>query len=187
MSAHRRGDARRGAARRGGLIEGEDSEYGLFVKTVDGITANEDNQEWWSLTIDGEMAMTGVDSTPSRTAASTIHADGGVLIAPASHSAQRRARRCAARGAGGACTPAEYRACLFARRAVHARTRPLWWPTHSRCLSFRGAALRLRPVVVLLPLYLGGSCGACPSVPADGIAARLGAALRLFTGSFSAR
>lgn len=47
-----------------GLIEGEDSEYGLFVKTVDGITANEDNQEWWSLTIDGEMAMTGVDSTP---------------------------------------------------------------------------------------------------------------------------
>lgn len=47
-----------------GLIAGEDSEYGLFVNTVDGITANADNQEWWCLTIDGETAMTGVDSTP---------------------------------------------------------------------------------------------------------------------------
>lgn len=47
-----------------GLIEGDDSEYGLFVNTVDGITANADNQEWWCLTIDGETAMTGVDSTP---------------------------------------------------------------------------------------------------------------------------
>ena len=47
-----------------GLIEGDDSEYGLFVNTVDGITANDDNQEWWCLTIDGETAMTGVDSTP---------------------------------------------------------------------------------------------------------------------------
>lgn len=47
-----------------GLIEGDEGEYGLFVKTVDGITANDDNQEWWCLTIDGETAMTGVDSTP---------------------------------------------------------------------------------------------------------------------------
>lgn len=47
-----------------GLIAGEDSEYGLFVKTVDGITVNDANQEWWCLTIDGETAMTGVDSTP---------------------------------------------------------------------------------------------------------------------------
>lgn len=47
-----------------GLIEGDEGEYGLFVKTVDGITANADNQEWWCLTIDGETAMTGVDSTP---------------------------------------------------------------------------------------------------------------------------
>lgn len=45
-----------------GLIEGEDSEFGLFVKTVDGITASGD--EWWRLTIDGEMTETGVDSTP---------------------------------------------------------------------------------------------------------------------------
>ena len=47
-----------------GLIEGEDSQYGLFIKTVDGYTADESNQEWWNLTVDGESAMTGIDSTP---------------------------------------------------------------------------------------------------------------------------
>lgn len=47
-----------------GLIAGEDSQYGLFVKTVDGYTVNEGNQEWWNLTVDGESAMTGIDSTP---------------------------------------------------------------------------------------------------------------------------
>ena len=47
-----------------GLIEGEESEYGLFVTEVDGIEADSANQEWWCLTINGEMASTGVDSTP---------------------------------------------------------------------------------------------------------------------------
>ena len=47
-----------------GLIEGEDSQYGLFVKAVDGYTADEGSQEWWCLTVDGETAMTGIDSTP---------------------------------------------------------------------------------------------------------------------------
>ena len=47
-----------------GLIEGDDSEYGLFVNTVDGITANDDNQEWWCLTKGGQSVNTGVDSTP---------------------------------------------------------------------------------------------------------------------------
>ena len=47
-----------------GLIEGEKSEYGLFVTKVDGIEADSANQEWWCLTINGEMASTGVDSTP---------------------------------------------------------------------------------------------------------------------------
>lgn len=47
-----------------GLIEGEDGEYGLFVKTVGGITADDANQEWWCLTKGGEAVMTGVDSTP---------------------------------------------------------------------------------------------------------------------------
>ena len=46
------------------LIEGEEGQYGLFVKTVDGYTVDESNQEWWCLTVDGETAMTGIDSTP---------------------------------------------------------------------------------------------------------------------------
>lgn len=46
-----------------GLIEGEESEYGLFVKTVDGETADDGAQEWWCLTKGGEMWSEGVDST----------------------------------------------------------------------------------------------------------------------------
>lgn len=48
-----------------GLIEGEEGAYGLYVKVVDGITADYDvDQSWWGLYKDGEMLMTGVDSTP---------------------------------------------------------------------------------------------------------------------------
>ncbi len=46
------------------LIEGTESEYGLFVLTVDGETVNGDNQEWWCFTENGESLMTGVDMTP---------------------------------------------------------------------------------------------------------------------------
>lgn len=47
-----------------GLISGEDSEYGLMVDTVNGITLNYDTDGmYWALYIDGEYAMTGVDST----------------------------------------------------------------------------------------------------------------------------
>jgi len=47
-----------------GLIEGEDSEYGLYVKTVNGITADYTTDGvYWAFYIDGEYAMTGVDST----------------------------------------------------------------------------------------------------------------------------
>ena len=46
------------------LIAGETSEYGLYVKTVNGITADYNvDQTYWAFYIDGEMAMTGVDST----------------------------------------------------------------------------------------------------------------------------
>lgn len=45
-----------------GLIDGEDSEYGLYVKTVDGITADFDTDgTYWAFYINGEMASTGVD------------------------------------------------------------------------------------------------------------------------------
>ena len=47
-----------------GLIAGEDSEYGMFVKTVDGYTADDAKQEWWCFTQDGGQVNTGVDTTP---------------------------------------------------------------------------------------------------------------------------
>jgi hypothetical protein len=46
------------------LIKGEESAYGLFVKEVDGVAANDANQEWWMFTKGGEMLNTGVDDTP---------------------------------------------------------------------------------------------------------------------------
>lgn len=46
------------------LIAGETSEYGLYVKTVNGITADYDvDKTYWAFYIDGEYATTGVDST----------------------------------------------------------------------------------------------------------------------------
>lgn len=46
------------------LLEGDETEYGLFIKTVNGITVNPDNEEWWCITKKGETVMTGVDITP---------------------------------------------------------------------------------------------------------------------------
>ena len=44
------------------LIAGDESEYGLYVKKVNGITADFDvDQSYWAFYINGEMAMTGVD------------------------------------------------------------------------------------------------------------------------------
>ncbi|MBE5875743.1 MAG: DUF4430 domain-containing protein [Lachnospiraceae bacterium] len=46
------------------LIAGEEGEYGLYVKTVNGITADYDvDQTYWAFYINGEYASTGVDST----------------------------------------------------------------------------------------------------------------------------
>ena len=47
-----------------GLIEGEESQYGLYVKKVNGILADYDvDQTYWGFYVDGEYAMSGVDST----------------------------------------------------------------------------------------------------------------------------
>ncbi len=47
-----------------GLLEGEDSEFGLYVKKVNGIEADYDkDQYYWAFYINGEYAMTGVDTT----------------------------------------------------------------------------------------------------------------------------
>lgn len=46
------------------LISGEDSEYGLFVKEVNGITADYGvDQTYWAFYVDGEYAMSGIDTT----------------------------------------------------------------------------------------------------------------------------
>lgn len=46
------------------LIEGEDGQYGLYVKKVNGITADYDKDgTYWAFYVDGEYAMTGVDLT----------------------------------------------------------------------------------------------------------------------------
>lgn len=46
------------------LIEGEESAYGLYVKTVNGITVDYDKDgKYWAFYVDGEYASAGVDST----------------------------------------------------------------------------------------------------------------------------
>lgn len=48
-----------------GLIAGDEGNYGLYVKTVNGITVDYDEDgKYWAFYIDGEYAATGVDSTP---------------------------------------------------------------------------------------------------------------------------
>lgn len=49
-----------------GYVKNEQSDYGLYIKTVygpfkNGRTADDSKEEWWSLTKDGEMLMTGAD------------------------------------------------------------------------------------------------------------------------------
>lgn len=47
-----------------GLIEGEQGDYGLYVKVVNGVTADYDvDGHYWAFYVDGEYASTGVDTT----------------------------------------------------------------------------------------------------------------------------
>lgn len=48
----------------GGVVEDNQSSYGLYILTADGETADESAQEWWNITRDGESLTTGADSTP---------------------------------------------------------------------------------------------------------------------------
>ena len=46
------------------LIAGEEGAYGLYVKVVNGMTADFDvDQSYWAFYINGEYAMSGVDTT----------------------------------------------------------------------------------------------------------------------------
>ena len=47
-----------------GLIAGEDGPYGLYVKTVNGITVDYDTDgKYWAFYVNGEYATSGVDTT----------------------------------------------------------------------------------------------------------------------------
>lgn len=47
-----------------GVIEGEEGDYGLYIKVVNGITADYDaDGVYWAFYVDGEYAMTGADMT----------------------------------------------------------------------------------------------------------------------------
>ena len=46
-----------------GLIEGEEGAYGLYVKTVNGMTIGDNESAYWALYQNGEYSMTGVDTT----------------------------------------------------------------------------------------------------------------------------
>ena len=48
-----------------GLIEGEEGQYGLYVKTVNGVTADyEKDGTYWALYVNDDYALKGVDLTP---------------------------------------------------------------------------------------------------------------------------
>ncbi|MCH5209527.1 MAG: DUF4430 domain-containing protein [Oscillospiraceae bacterium] len=47
-----------------GLIDGEEGQYGLYVKTVNGITADYDKDGvYWAFYVNDEYASAGIDST----------------------------------------------------------------------------------------------------------------------------
>jgi hypothetical protein len=53
----------RGALEQEGLVSGVEMEYGLWVQTVDGETADDSQEQWWGFTKSGEYVETGVDAT----------------------------------------------------------------------------------------------------------------------------
>ena len=47
-----------------GLIAGEMGDYGMYIKVVNGVTADYDiDQSYWAFWINGEYTMSGVDTT----------------------------------------------------------------------------------------------------------------------------
>ena len=47
-----------------GMVEGEDGEYGLYIKTVNGVTVDYDTDgKYWAFYVNGEYATKSVDQT----------------------------------------------------------------------------------------------------------------------------
>lgn len=48
-----------------GVLEGEDGPYGIYIKAINGVTADyETDGTYWAFYINGEYAMTGAEVTP---------------------------------------------------------------------------------------------------------------------------
>ena len=48
-----------------GIVDGEKSDFGLYVKTVNGITLDYDeDHKYWALYVNGEPVDSGIDATP---------------------------------------------------------------------------------------------------------------------------
>jgi len=56
-------DYLRGVLEQDGLVDGTDSDFGLFITAIDGETADDGKQQWWGYTKSGEYVETGVDQT----------------------------------------------------------------------------------------------------------------------------
>ena len=65
LTIHTDAEFLRGALEQEKLIEGTESQYGLFVTTVDGVTADESLRQWWNFKDgNGDDLTVGVDSAP---------------------------------------------------------------------------------------------------------------------------
>lgn len=47
-----------------GIVVDNQGDYGLYILTANGYTADDANQEWWCLTKGGEVHMLGASETP---------------------------------------------------------------------------------------------------------------------------
>lgn len=46
------------------LIDGEQQDYGYYITAIDGVVANPEKSEWWSISVDNIMIDTIIDKTP---------------------------------------------------------------------------------------------------------------------------
>ena len=62
FTVHTDAEYLRGALEPHGIIAGTETDYGMWVSTVNGVTANDEKQEWWKLYEGNEMSNYGVDT-----------------------------------------------------------------------------------------------------------------------------
>ncbi|GFI42997.1 hypothetical protein IMSAGC018_00661 [Lachnospiraceae bacterium] len=46
------------------LVDGTEGEFGMFITSVDGETADDSKEQWWCITKGGESVNTSADQTP---------------------------------------------------------------------------------------------------------------------------